>query len=387
MKPINLLAVLAIVSSVSAHAQYHNDIAPIKDARSDAKSLIKSFQLQNLNLDSGAPEYTKIYNEMFVPSIKEESDKLEKSLDAINQALSKDYSLIVSLKGKQQTTALKATIKIAEDRLAAAAESMVSEYYHKPIKSVITLNNSFSKVVSKCLTVLCVNQVKEDFVKWIKISSSINKKLDLETTSMDKVPSFSSFTKKALESNSNKALEVGNHLAVSLTKEEYQDILAAEQKLLDDARIKKEEEAARLKAEQEATQGSTPVLQEGYGCEKTSEHNSQIVICSNPHVIKDGQKITMSSASFNDEKYKAVCSTLGLVTDRDLVPMTWWPVSNSIDTFSVKSVVCLKPSPLTHEQRIKYDSKLLMEDGYTLFLEPRYSFYYSRKKGITASGR
>jgi hypothetical protein len=378
MKPLNLLAVLAIVSSVSAHAQYHNDIAPIKGARSDAKGLIKSFQLQNLNLDSGAPEYTKIYNEMFVPAIKEESDKLEKSLDAINQALSKDYSLIMSLKGKPQTTALKATIKIAEERLASAADSMVSEYYHKPIKNVITLNNSFSKIVGKCLTVLCVNQVKEDFVKWIKISSSINKKLDLETTSMDKVPSFSTFIKKALESNSNKALEVGNHLAVSLTKEEYENILAAEQKLIDDARIKKEAEAAAA--------GLMPnAPKDGYGCEKTSDYNSQAVICTNPHMIKDGQQISMSSSSFNDEKYKGICGSLGLVTDRELVPMAWSTPKNVIDSFSIKSVVCLKPSPLTHQERIKFTSKLLMEDGSTLFVDPRFLFGSSDIKGFSAN--
>jgi hypothetical protein len=383
MKHLKVLAVLAIVSSVSAHAQYHNDIAPIKDARSDAKGLIKSFQLQNQNLDSGAPEYTKIYNELFVPSIKVESDKLEKSLDAINQALSKDYSLIMSLKGKPQTTALKATIKIAEERLASAAESMITEYYHKPIKSVVTLNNSFSKIVGKCLTVLCVNQVKEDFVKWIKLSSAINKKLDLETTSMDKVSSFSTFTKKALESNSNTALEVGNHLAVSLTKEEYQDILAAEQKLIDDARIKKEADEARIKAEQEQS-GTAVGVKSGYGCENTSEYNSQVVICSQPYMIKDGQKITMQSSTFNNEKHRAVCSALGLATNKDMIAMAWSAPSNESDTFSMKSVVCLKPSPLTHQQRIKFDSKLLLEDGSTLLINPKYQFGESDLKGFSA---
>lgn len=397
MKPLNLLAVLAIVSSVSAHAQYHNDIEPIKGARNDAKELIKSFQLQNLNLDSGAPEYTAIYNKMFVPAIKEESDKLEKSLDAINQALSKDYSLIMSLKGKPQTTALKATIKIAEQRLADAASSMIAQYYHGPIKSVVTLNNSFSKIVTKCLTVLCVNQVKEDFVKWIKVSSSINKKLDLETTSMDKVPNFSAFTKKTLQANSDQALSVGNHLAVSLTKEEYEDILAAEQKVIDDARIKKEaeEKAAREKAEAAAAaaaaagESAVEIQPEKlvFGCDELQSYYKDINYCRRPYILKDNTRVMMSAASFTPERYTAICESVGMKTTKQAIPDAWGEWKNDIDAFAVKSVTCVNvKGAKTHEQRLKYESKMLLESGITLITKPSYVFENS-KVAITAKGR
>ena len=392
MKPLNLLAALAIVSSFNAFAQYHNDIEPIKGARSDAKSLIKSFQLQNQNLDTGAPEYTAIYNTMFVPAIKVESDKLEKSLDAINQALSKDYSLIMSLKGKPQTTALKATIKIAEQRLADSAASMITQYYHAPIKSVITLNGSFSNIVKKCLTVLCVNQVKEDFVKWIKISSSINKKLDLETTSMDKVPNFSAFTKKTLQNQSDEALSVGNHLAVSLTKEEYQDIWAAEQKVIDDARIKKEAEeaAARAKAEAEAAEGKGPsvvVEKEVFGCDEIRNYSSDVNTCLRPYILKDNNRVMMSAAAFSPERYKSICESVGMKTTSEVIPGLFTIPEGEIDQFAVKSVICIKPGNKTHKDRLKYESKMLLESGITLITNPTYNFddYYG--VGISAKGR
>ena len=328
---------------------------------------------------------------MFVPAIKVESDKLEKSLDAINQALSKDYSLIMSLKGKPQTTALKATIKIAEQRLADAAANMITQYYHAPIKSVITLNGSFSNIVKKCLTVLCVNQVKEDFVKWIKISSSINKKLDLETTSMDKVPNFSAFTKKTLQNQSDEALSVGNHLAVSLTKEEYQDILAAEQKVIDDARIKKEAEeaAARANAEAEAAEGKeTPVVaKEIFGCDQTKNFNENVNICHRPYVLKGDNRVMMSAESFSAERYKSICEAVGMKTPTEVIADSWDMPKNDIDAFAVKSVVCVAKATKTHEQRLKYESKMLLESGITLITKPRYEFESYYKIAISAKGR
>ena len=387
MKSFSLLATLAMISSFNAFAQYHNDIEPIKGARNDAKGLIKSFQLQNMNLESGAPEYTKIYNEMFVPAIKVESDKLEQSLDAINQALSKDYSLIMSLKGKPQTTALKATIKIAEERLASAADGMLNDYYHKPIKSVVTLNNSFSKIVSKCLTVLCVNQVKEDFVRWIKISSSINKKLDLETTSMDKVPNFSTFTKNALKANSDEAIEVGNHLAVSMTKEEYEDILAAERKVIEEARIKAEqeaaakaaEEAARAKAEAEAA--SNPKI-ESYGCDGRQADVTGVVICHRPYVLRDIGQVGLAASSYSPEKHSVICASIGLKSDKEIIPLSYDYTGNNIDRFAIKSVTCVDPQGNNHKKRATYESKMLLESGFTLITKPNYQFNDRRVDGI-----
>ena len=367
MKLTPILATLTLLSSFSVLAQYHNDIAPIRGARDEAKALIKTFQLQNQNLDSGAPEYSKIYNERFVPSIKVETDKLEASLDAINQALSKDYSLIMSLKGKKQTTALKETIKIAEKRLDSAANDMLREYYHNPIRSVVTLDNSFSKNVKYCLTVLCVNQLKEDYVKWIKLSSTLNKKLDLETTAMDKIQDFNKFTKSALNLIEDEAGEASLNLAVSLTKEEYENILRAREQAIEDARIQAEIEAKKEK----------------FGCEELTFASGDIYLCESPYVIKNGEKINISSASFSDEKYKNICASVKMKSTVETVPwkLNFW--ENVIDSSFVKTLICVESVKKLHKDRLTSEKKLLMEDGKTHIYLPGYEFE-DRWASITA---
>lgn len=357
MNTRHALAVLTILTSMNAFAQYHNDIAPIKNARNDAKELVKSFQLVDMKLDSGAPEYSALYNDIFLPAIKEESARLEKSLDDINQALSKDYSLIMSLKGKDQTTALKETIKIAEARLAAAATKMTGPSYHAPIKNVITLNDKFKTIVEKCLTVLCVSQVKEDFIKWIKLASKINKDLDLETTSMKKVPNLSSFTKSQLQDNSSLALSLSNHLAVSLTKEEYEDILETE----------KQKEAKK----QEVAIAEVAL---DYKCSNIIGETKSTATCLHPYSLRDGAKISISTANFTSDKQRQICEAVGFTFNENEIS---WLINEKpfgADAFSVRSVNCTQKTADSHEKRIEQSNKFLLEDGTVVLHSPRYRF-------------
>ena len=354
MKPISLLATLALISSFNAFAQYHNDITPIRTARNDAKEVIRNFELQFRAVDAGAPEYLKIYQEDFLPKLKDETRKLEDSLDFINQSLSKDYSLIVSLKGKPQTTALKQTIKQAENRLESQANDLLDDYYHKPIKSVVTLDNSFSEVAKKCLTVLCVNQIKQDFIKWIKLSSSLNKSLDLETTSMEKIPKFNSFTKSSLDSIESEASVIGLYLPISITQEEYQEILRTQ-------------EAARIQAELDAKKDK-------FGCQNVEFLAGDIHNCEFPYVVKNGERINLAANSLSEDKYKNICASIKMKSTLEVVPWELSSWENQFDSTFVKGVVCVEPPKKTHEERLSSESKARLEDGTTHIYYPGYHY-------------
>jgi hypothetical protein len=158
--------------STTAMAQYHNDIKPINEVNDNARRIVKDFELQDLKLVVGAPEYKYIYKN-FLTSIKAKEEQLAKDLSLISGNLSYDYSILKSLEGKSKTSAIKTTIKQAEERLKEKVEGQKYSY-HAALNSFIAPPQG---LMEKCFSALCVNQVMEDYSRWIKKAAKLNKKI------------------------------------------------------------------------------------------------------------------------------------------------------------------------------------------------------------------
>ncbi|GEM_PF-4694041 len=160
--------------TTTAMAQYHNDIKPINDVNDNARQIVKGFELEDMKLVVGAPEYKYVYKS-FLAGIKAKEDQLAKDLSIIAGRLSYDYSILKSLEDKKKTAAMKQTIKQAEERLETKVEA--EKYtYHAALTSFI---NPPQDLMKKCLSALCVNQVMEDYSQWIKKAAKLNKKVKL----------------------------------------------------------------------------------------------------------------------------------------------------------------------------------------------------------------
>jgi len=166
-----------IALSSSAFAQYHNDIGPIRDATSAARDIVKELELTNLNLVVGAPEYQYIYKS-FLEDAKRKEAKFGADLDAIALKLSYDYSILKAMEGKPHSAAVKKTIEDAENRFQGQINAETGGY-HNAVYAFITPPRD---LMAKCLSTLCVNQVMEDYRKWINLSKKINEKICLYKT-------------------------------------------------------------------------------------------------------------------------------------------------------------------------------------------------------------
>ena len=325
MKKLLIASVITLATLNTVSAQEQGTIPTLRDLRNEAKVIIKDFELTDLKIEAGAPEYRAIRDIMHA-NIKSEISALDAHLDDLNKQLSTDYSLIVSLKRSQKNdAALKRTIEVATQRLEARANEL-SGAYHARLRSLILLSPYQLPLLKKCLTVLCVEKVNLDFQTWFKKAKSLNRSLDLEVTEMKEIPKFAKVVKAENEKLENSKTQVSNYLPVALTKEQYEDIQRAEQEKIDAAaraeQAKKDEEARsqrakeeQLRLEEQTRQAKAEKLKrkenQPYGCGRLDELKAnEIYKCVEPYKMVGGVKNNINALPV--EVYQDVCAAHGL---------------------------------------------------------------------------
>jgi hypothetical protein len=197
--------------STTAWAQYHNDIKPINDVNNNARQIIKDFELQDMKLVVGAPEYKYVYS-AFLSGIKTKEDQLAKDLSVIAKNLSYDYSILKSLEGKAKTSAMKTTVKQAEERLKSKVEEQ-KYLYHAALNSFIAPPQG---LMEKCLSALCVNQVTEDYSQWVKKAAKLNKKIKVYSSYKLKKMKFKK--RKYIKNLKENSERISGYLPIAIEK-------------------------------------------------------------------------------------------------------------------------------------------------------------------------
>lgn len=372
MKKLIAASVLTLACLNQVHAQEQGSIPTLRDLRNEAKVIIKDFELTDLKIDAGAPEYRAIRDIMH-ENIKTEIAALDVHLDDLNKQLSTDYSLIVSLKKNERNdAALRRTIEVATQRLEAKANELTGAY-HNRLRSLILLTPYQMPLLKKCLTVLCTEKVNLDFQRWFKKAKTLNRSLDLEVTEMKEIPKFAKVLKAEDDRLENSKLQVSNYLPVAITKEQYEDHVRAEQAKVDEAaRIAREkaEAEARAKrekeeqiAKEEATrQAKAEKLKrrenQPYGCTKLEENKAnEVYKCVDPYKLINGVKSNINDVSV---VYKDICAAHNLT-----VPSLNYPwvggKSQTDNGYYYTSVTCVD-SVVDVKERFNF-SKTFLTDG------------------------
>lgn len=315
MRKLLIASLLSVVSTQSVMAQHQETISTLRDLRNEARVIIKDFELTDLKIEVGAPEY-KAVRELLHANIQKEIVVLDKQLNDISSALSTDYSLIMSLKRQKGDSATKRTIEIATERLTSKANELTAGY-HARLKGIILLSSYQVPLLQKCATVLCVEKVSSDFQNWFKKSKNLNRNLDLEVTKMNKVPQMNDLISKEIDGLENNRNDIGKYLPVALSVEQYNEVLRIEEeKKAQELRIQAEKEADRLERERKR-QGQMEKIKrradQPYGCEQVEElKENDIYKCKDPYKLVNGVKNRINDLPA--DVYANLCAAHGLKT-------------------------------------------------------------------------
>lgn len=349
-----IFSIILLISSGRAIASGTDPIKPLKDLRNDALEIVKDFELEDLGLKVGAPEYPKVKS-LLITSIKEEMTNLEVFLDKVNDSLSKDYSLVMGLKREKQTKPVKNAIKIGVDRLSDRAYTFYSGY-QMHLWKLISLSAHYEKLLEECRSVLCAEKLIQDLGYWFKKAKRINKKLDLDVTKIPAKENLKKILKGRMETMEERKVIVTKYLPVAITQEEYDQVL-------EDERLEREEQERialeRDRQLQAAAASNTPE----YQCEKlVSLQDDESYECINPYKTVNGQQIRISS----EDKASNICSSQGL----KLAKLAWNSKVVSKDSYTITSIQCdaltFKPA-----QRIRFEEKIRLSDGEIIFKDIR----------------
>lgn len=182
MKKLTLLTLALISFQVIGQVSDQIVISEIKPVVKEVSELTQNFKIDGTdNINLGAPDY-KFASEYFLKIISQKKIKFEFFLNSLNAQLKPDYQIIEALRKENQTTAVASTLNQAKSRYKKAILDNQG-WYRNELADFIY--GDFYLTASYCLTVLCIEKIKEDILSWIKVAKKINKDLDFDVAKLN----------------------------------------------------------------------------------------------------------------------------------------------------------------------------------------------------------